>query len=192
MSPFRRLIFLAGIGTGQPTPICPTLSRSSNRSLSIRQRESGRSTTHCIRTHSSRCTPTSAMVSLMRKWYVAHHLCVHHLTLVQWESWRATVRWPTNTTASAVSNGDAMDRNLSNNRLTLRDRTYNLLTQARDYEGFSNDGFPGTRANPTAFDSLESIHGQIHGMTGKNGHMGVVDFAAFDPVFWLHHTNVGS
>ena len=85
-----------------------------------------------------------------------------------------------------------MENNLHNNRLTLRDRTYNLLTQAGSFEAFSNDGFTGPQTSPTFFDSLESIHGQLHVLTGKNGHMGVVDYAAFDPVFWLHHTNVGS
>jgi tyrosinase len=83
-----------------------------------------------------------------------------------------------------------MERNLANNRLTLRDRTYNLLTQASTYEAFSNDGWLGPRADPRAFDSLESVHGQIHGMCGRNGHMAAVDYAAFDPVFWLHHCNV--
>jgi tyrosinase len=48
----------------------------------------------------------------------------------------------------------------------------------------------GPQSDPRFYDSLESIHGQIHGLVGKNGHMGVVDFAAFDPVFWLHHCNV--
>jgi hypothetical protein len=50
--------------------------------------------------------------------------------------------------------------------------------------------FPRPATDPAFYDSLESIHGQIHGMTGRNGHMGVVDFAAFDPVFWMHHANV--
>ncbi|KAG8829703.1 hypothetical protein FRB91_002786 [Serendipita sp. 411] len=107
-----------------------------------------------------------------------------------WESWPSTLRWPTRTDATGQSNPTQMERNLSNNRLTIRDRTYNLLTQARSYEAFSNDGFLGTSADPIAYDSLESIHGQMHGMTGRNGHMGVVDYAAFDPIFWLHHCNV--
>ncbi|KAG8824552.1 hypothetical protein FRC17_009078 [Serendipita sp. 399] len=107
-----------------------------------------------------------------------------------WEAWRSTLRWPTTRDANGQSNAVQMERNLSNNRLTIRDRTYNLLTQARTYEAFSNDGFLGPAADPNAFDSLESIHGQMHGMTGRNGHMGVVDYAAFDPIFWLHHCNV--
>jgi tyrosinase len=83
-----------------------------------------------------------------------------------------------------------MQAQLRNNRLTLRDRTYNLLTQATDYAAFSNDGFQGAEQDPANYDSLESIHNQIHGLTGNNGHMGVVDYAAFDPVFWMHHVNV--
>jgi len=56
------------------------------------------------------------------------------------------------------------------------------------------------------FDSLEGVHDTIHGrflyllllltMTdinpgtigGDGGHMGIVDYAAFDPIFFLHHT----
>lgn len=84
-----------------------------------------------------------------------------------------------------------MDANLGSNgnRSDLRNRTFNLLTQAKTYTAFSNDGFRGTAGNPTRFDSLEAIHGSIHVLTGLGGHMSVVDFAAFDPIFWLHHCN---
>ncbi len=34
--------------------------------------------------------------------------------------------------------------------------------------------------------ALEQLHGRVHGWVG--GHMGVIPFAAFDPVFWAHHT----
>jgi len=40
------------------------------------------------------------------------------------------------------------------------------------------------------FDSIEAIHGTIHMIGGGNGHMGEVDYAAHDPIFWLHHANV--
>jgi hypothetical protein len=56
-----------------------------------------------------------------------------------------------------------MQAQLKNNALTLRDRTYNLLTQAKDYGAFATDDFTGTEQNPTHYDSLESIHTQIHG-----------------------------
>ncbi|PVF95429.1 Di-copper centre-containing protein [Serendipita vermifera] len=107
-----------------------------------------------------------------------------------WESWQSTLRWPTARNASGHSNPTALESNLQNNRLTIRDRTYNLLSQATTYEAFSNDGYLGPRTDPKFFDSLESIHNSIHGLTGSSGHMGYVDYAAFDPVFWLHHCNV--
>ena len=85
--------------------------------------------------------------------------------------------------STAQSQPERLEVQLGNNKLTLRDRTFNLLTQATTWAAFSNDGFQGNRSNPIFYDSLESIHGQIHGLTGQNGHMSVVDFAAFDPVF---------
>ncbi|KAG8808043.1 hypothetical protein FRC17_004155, partial [Serendipita sp. 399] len=107
----------------------------------------------------------------------------------QWEQWLSTIRYPSVLSASARSDTSELEGVLQNNRLTLRDRTYNLLTQYNSYGPFSNDQFPGPRANPGSFDSLESIHGSIHGLVGDRGHMGVVDYAAYDPVFWLHHAN---
>jgi tyrosinase len=36
--------------------------------------------------------------------------------------------------------------------------------------------------------ALEGLHDRVHVWTG--GHMGLIPFAAFDPVFWAHHTMV--
>jgi tyrosinase len=35
-----------------------------------------------------------------------------------------------------------------------------------------------------------SIHGQVHVLVGNTENMGVIPWAAFDPVFWMHHCNV--
>jgi tyrosinase len=35
---------------------------------------------------------------------------------------------------------------------------------------------------------LEEVHDQVHGWVG--GTMGAIDFAAYDPIFWAHHTMV--
>lgn len=35
-------------------------------------------------------------------------------------------------------------------------------------------------------EEMERLHGNVHGWVG--GHMGQIPFAAFDPVFWAHHT----
>jgi Common central domain of tyrosinase len=42
-------------------------------------------------------------------------------------------------------------------------------------------------------NSLEGFHNDLHVMTGtgegnRHGHMALNEFAAFDPIFWLHHT----
>ena len=34
--------------------------------------------------------------------------------------------------------------------------------------------------------ALEQLHNRVHGWVG--GHMGLIPFAAFDPIFWAHHT----
>ncbi len=36
--------------------------------------------------------------------------------------------------------------------------------------------------------TLEGLHNRVHGWVG--GHMGMIPFAAFDPVFWAHHTMI--
>jgi tyrosinase len=64
----------------------------------------------------------------------------------------------------------------------------------KDFGAFSNDKWaPG---DPGNFPSLESIHDSIHVWVGgpmparrpaPAGHMSDVPYAAFDPVFWLHH-----
>jgi tyrosinase len=36
--------------------------------------------------------------------------------------------------------------------------------------------------------TLEGLHNRVHGWVG--GHMGIIPFAAFDPVFWAHHTMI--
>ncbi|KAF8518998.1 hypothetical protein BU17DRAFT_90486 [Hysterangium stoloniferum] len=107
-----------------------------------------------------------------------------------WEAWQSTVRYPTTTDSTAQSKPHDMQKTLENNRLTLRDRTYNLLTQVTDWNSFSHDASDNIDPGPGGLDNIESLHNQMHVLAGKNGHMGVVDYAAYDPVFWLHHTNV--
>ncbi|CAH0055494.1 unnamed protein product [Clonostachys solani] len=49
----------------------------------------------------------------------------------------------------------------------------------------------------TGYMSLEYIHNNVHNMVGGSnflsgaGHMSDVPVAAFDPIFWLHHTQIG-
>ena len=56
----------------------------------------------------------------------------------------------------------------------------NLLQAYPTYDKFSNDGWIPQQAG--SYDSLESLHGQLHGLIGNGGHMGVVSsFLSFAP-----------
>lgn len=88
-------------------------------------------------------------------------------------------------TAPSVVNGG----NLTS---ALREAFYRIIGM-EDYETFSNSCFkPGCIFS--AWDSIEDLHGLIHGLCGGAtingtgfGHMAQVAVAAFDPIFWLHH-----
>ncbi|KAH0609895.1 uncharacterized protein H6S33_012441 [Morchella sextelata] len=113
----------------------------------------------------------------------------------QYYTWPATLRQPLirgrAPAATDKSNPDQVQRGLDSNFKNIRDRMYALLTQNgyKDYKAFSNDGWV-RNGRADDYDSLESIHNIIHGITGGDGHMGHPGYAAFDPIFWLHHCNV--
>jgi tyrosinase len=76
--------------------------------------------------------------------------------------------------------------NINANAASIHDRTYLLLSRQTEYAPFSNRAYVDSRGNQ--YDSAESIHDNIHGMIG--GWMGLVGYSSFDPIFFLHHTNV--
>ncbi|KAF2115499.1 hypothetical protein BDV96DRAFT_646497 [Lophiotrema nucula] len=100
-----------------------------------------------------------------------------------WSIWTQTLRDPSSNTASnAVSRNNLIAQQLDSNRPNIQSRVYNVLALEHDYTSVSNDRQPG--------DSLESTHDTIHNLVGSDGHMSVIAYAAFDPIFWLHHANV--
>lgn len=88
-----------------------------------------------------------------------------------------------------MSQNSLVAQQLDNSAASFRDRLYILLTMYHDYTTFSNEAWI-TTDNPENYDSLESIHDQIHGLTGSGGHMTYINYSAFDPLFWLHHAMV--
>jgi tyrosinase len=68
----------------------------------------------------------------------------------------------------------------------------NLLMNDPNYQDFSAFSNHEWQENePGTFASLEDIHNSIHvAVGGDGGHMSELDYAAFDPAFWLHHTYV--
>ncbi|KAK4105553.1 Di-copper centre-containing protein [Parathielavia hyrcaniae] len=110
-----------------------------------------------------------------------------------WNTWNRTLRGPSNIGPDAQSNNSQVAINLDQNRASLAQRLYNLFSGYDNYTTFSSDAF-----GPQA-DSIESIHDTIHGLVGgfgpgqassQAGHMGYLQWSAFDPIFFLHHTMV--
>lgn len=63
--------------------------------------------------------------------------------------------------------------------------TYQLLAQQPNYGPFSNTAY--SDGTSQKFNSLENMHNAIHGFVGNGGHMSIVPYSGFDPIFWLHH-----
>lgn len=67
-------------------------------------------------------------------------------------------------------------------------RLYNLFSSYSNYTIVSNEGWAD---DTSQYDSFESIHDNVHAMLGgSDGHMAIVPFSAFDPLFFLHHCMV--
>ncbi|KAM3066915.1 hypothetical protein ACMFMF_009966 [Clarireedia jacksonii] len=90
-----------------------------------------------------------------------------------------TVRFP-----DYVGGGD--DINAANDYLTNAGLTEQVWTAVMKSTSFNNFA---TMAS--AGSSIESPHGTVHVYVGgAYGHMSMLSYSAFDPIFWLHHANV--
>jgi tyrosinase len=107
-----------------------------------------------------------------------------------WNNWATTLRRPVGNPTR--SNNNEMNARFGTLRVSLRDRIYNLFA-ARPVPNFGSVATSqvGARIN-NVVDSIESIHDAAHNTAGgeTGGHMYYLDYSAFDPFFWLHHTNV--
>ncbi|KAL8745329.1 MAG: hypothetical protein Q9184_007889 [Pyrenodesmia sp. 2 TL-2023] len=101
--------------------------------------------------------------------------------------WKETKRYPSTTTAAASSQGKLVGQQMAQSQDSYAQRFMNLLQAYPSFANFSNSAW--TPDSP-GYDSLESLHNQIHGLIGNGGHMSIIDYAGFDPLFWLHHANV--
>ncbi|KAF2173735.1 hypothetical protein M409DRAFT_16009 [Zasmidium cellare ATCC 36951] len=101
-------------------------------------------------------------------------------------SWLETLRSPSGSTQNAVSRNQDIGSQLDANRNSAMNRLFNLFANYDNFTQFSNEAW--TFGNVRNADSLEGLHDVIHGMTGGNGHMTFLDYSAFDPLFFLHHT----
>jgi len=103
----------------------------------------------------------------------------------QWSDWQTTLRAPLGGQVSnAVSQDQIIAPILDNSRVSFRDRLYNLFTSYSNFSEFGTDSYAFNTPLRNV-DSLESIHGVLHGLTGSDGHMTYLDYSAYDPIFWL-------
>lgn len=101
--------------------------------------------------------------------------------------------------SSGRSNDAAVETSLRNSFASRSRATGVLLLSYPQFDGFTSDAWQTQAENPL-FDSLEGLHNQIHGIVGgpnptrdgrlPAGSMSGFDTSAYDPVFWLHHSNV--
>ncbi|TVY55332.1 Polyphenol oxidase 1 [Lachnellula cervina] len=76
---------------------------------------------------------------------------------------------------------NSADQSLQNSN--LMNRAWYALTKSNNYSSFATLATSGT--------SIEGVHNGVHAsIGGQNGFMTFLDYSAFDPIFWLHHTNV--
>lgn len=110
------------------------------------------------------------------------------MNVTPWADWDSTRRAPLSTDPDAPSNNTAVNQNLVNHNVQNQQRLYNLFSSYDNYTLFSNEGWA---EDTSQYDSLESLHDNVHAMLGgSDGHMTIVPFSAFDPVFVLHHVMI--
>jgi tyrosinase len=98
--------------------------------------------------------------------------------------WQKTLRHPTTQEADATSDISSLKETLKSREAGIRYDTERLFS-LNTWKEFSVE-------NETT-NSLEAIHGEIHDLVGRlvrGGHMSKVAFAAFDPIFYMHHAQV--
>ncbi|ETS78584.1 hypothetical protein PFICI_10646 [Pestalotiopsis fici W106-1] len=74
----------------------------------------------------------------------------------------------------------------------LTERVLYILQSYTNFGAASNNRFDSQSITPgfEGWGSIEDIHNAIHNYVGGGGQMASPPVAAFDPIFWLHHTNV--
>ncbi|KAI0553589.1 Di-copper centre-containing protein [Xylaria curta] len=108
-----------------------------------------------------------------------------------YNKWNETKRAPHPTTdPSAVSNNSFVAASLDNHLPSYQQRLYNLFANYPNYTHFSNEGWIAQNDSGT-YDSIESLHDSVHTIGGGGwGHLAIIAYSAFDPLFFLHHANV--
>ncbi|EGO02352.1 hypothetical protein SERLA73DRAFT_71478 [Serpula lacrymans var. lacrymans S7.3] len=111
--------------------------------------------------------------------------------------WKRTYRYADSTPTPPGSNVAALDAAFKEAVPGLRAKVVRLFTfhdnedPAKTWDEFSNHRMQSKGPNDDYIHgSLEGVHDTVHSLVGGNGHMSDPDYAAFDPIFFLHHSNV--
>lgn len=108
-----------------------------------------------------------------------------------WNNWPSTLRRPV--ANPTRSNNNEMNARFNAMRVSLRDRVFALFSSKQSW-GAASTSQIGVRTDVSGsgVDSFESVHDAVHNTAGgeTGGHMYYLDISSFDPIFWLHHTNI--
>jgi tyrosinase len=98
----------------------------------------------------------------------------------QWRNFNTTLRWPTSSTLTAVSDQTPFLKSYDSQRRNLHD-TIDAAFRRSTLNAFAS--------------TLEDTHGWVHGIIGggwdaksEPGHMWPLDYSAYEPLFMAHHT----
>ncbi|KAF8523887.1 common central domain of tyrosinase-domain-containing protein, partial [Hysterangium stoloniferum] len=111
--------------------------------------------------------------------------------------WKRTYRYAESKEVDPETNIKQLQAKVKTEARGLRSKVSLLFTAStqadsvQTWDEFSCTSTQSLRAkNFQNFGSLEGVHNNVHGILGGNGHMTDPDYAAFDPIFFLHHCNV--
>ncbi|TDZ67999.1 Tyrosinase [Colletotrichum trifolii] len=109
----------------------------------------------------------------------------------------ATVRYPNRRDADGEINAQLLrfftgeDRRPKGKNLT--ERVQFILQSYKEFATASTNRFEPSKPSQIdfrAWGSIEDIHNAVHNYVGGGGHMSNPEISSFDPIFWLHHTNI--
>lgn len=112
----------------------------------------------------------------------------------QYNTWATTYRYPQDSRPNTTSQEALVNTAINSQLQTIRNQIRYIFGSVSEFGPFSNDIW--IPASPGTYPSLEDIHDNIHVLVGgpspsdqsaPAGNMSIVPYAAFDPVFWLHH-----
>ena len=112
--------------------------------------------------------------------YNFHPLSASDLPNSPFSTWPSTLRYPTSKAQGATSRNDAVAAQMLQSQPSYSQRFMNILQVYWKFEHFGNEGWVPNQSG--SYDSLESIHDQIHGLVGNGGHMGVVSAHSKTPL----------